>query len=117
MTVAASVSSFRGNNESCMGLPVNLTCDVQGNPVPFVEVVNDTDGGVLLSATGSSLTYTISQVDKTHEGTYICSTNNTVGQKVTKVFTIDHVYGRYIVTFMQQGNKFQSLMVLLVPLG
>ena len=94
MTVAASVSSFRGNNESCVGLPVNLTCDVQGNPVPFVELVKNTDGQVLLGATGSSLTYMISQVDETHVGTYSCSANNTIGPKVSKVFTIDHVFGR-----------------------
>ena len=83
---------------------MNLTCDAQGNPVPFVELVNDTDGQVLLGATGSSLTYTISQVDKTHVGTYSCSANNTIGPNVSKVFTIDHVFGRYIGTLMQQGN-------------
>ena len=94
MTVAASVSSFRGNNESCVGLPVNLTCDVQGNPVPFVELVKNTDGQVLLGATGVSLTYMISQVDETHVGTYSCLANNTIGPKVSKVFTIDHVFGR-----------------------
>ena len=103
MTVAASVSSFGGNIEFCEGQPLNLTCDVQGNPLPFVELVNDTDGRVLLSATSSSVTYSISQVDETHIGNYSCVANNTIGPKVSKVFTIDHVIGRYIVTFMQQA--------------
>ena len=107
VTVAASVLSFRGNNESCEGEPVNLTCDVQGNPVPFVELVNNTDGQLLLSATSRSLTYTISKVDKTHVGTYNCSANNTIGPKVSKVFTIDHVFGRYIGTFVQQDTNFK----------
>ena len=114
MTVAASVASFGGNNEFCAEKPVKLTCNVQGNPIPYVELVNDTNGRVLLSATSSSVTYLISQADETHIGNYSCLANNTVGPKVSKGFSIDYVFGRYNNVYCRFNAAWKLIPIVFV---
>ena len=114
MTVAASVASFGGNNKFCAEKPVKLTCNVQGNPIPYVELVNNTNGRVLLSASSSSVTYSISQVDKRHIGNYSCLANNTIGPKVSKGFSIDHVFGRYNSVYCRFNAAWKLIPVIFV---
>ena len=94
VTVPASIESFGEKNASCEGLPLELTCNVRGNPAPLVTLVNKTDGRVLLSTTNISLTYVINELDRTHVGTYVCKANNSVNQNVQKEFRIERVYGK-----------------------
>ncbi|XP_050439437.1 opioid-binding protein/cell adhesion molecule homolog isoform X2 [Adelges cooleyi] len=107
------------NGKVCVksGMSVTLECNATGNPKPTITWIRKND---MLpcgkdSATGS--TYTVNNVRRTHDGVYICSASNNIGEPVTEQIDLKVMYPpdvkpEYAIVFSAEGRETEIVCII-----